>query len=162
MDITLYLNRSQRNVMNKVLSHEKILSNVFLLETCDVIKPTLIFAKVDDTIFDTYNYVFIPNFNRYYYASIEMIDGERYQLTCEVDVLMSFKDDILNSEIVATRSGDITKWNKLIRDDRVKNLCRSNKIIRKLSGGEFLRLITPNSHSVIINTIGGTTNNENN
>lgn len=162
MDITLYLNKSQRNVVNKALSHEKTLSDVFLLEECDVIKPSLIFAKTDDTIFDTYNYAFIPKFNRYYYCTIRLLDGERYQMNCEVDVLMSFKDDILRSEIVATRSGDITKWNKLIRDDKIKNLCRSTKVIRKLSGGEFLSLITPNSHSVIINTIGGTTNNENN
>lgn len=153
MDITLFMNTSQHNVVNKQLSHEKTIENVFLLEECDVIKPSLIFAKTDDTIFDTYNYVFIPKFNRYYYGTIRLLDGERYQMNCEVDVLMSFKNDILNSEIIPQRTGTISKVNKFIVDERVKNSTRANVIIRKFENYDFLTEINPTNYSTILTVL---------
>lgn len=151
MDITLYLNRSQRNVVNKVLSHEKTLSDVFLLEECEVLKPTLIFAKTDDTIFDTYNYVFIPKFNRYYYATIELLDAERYRLTCDVDVLMSFKDDIYGASVEYSRSTQNN--NKLVPDTQILNSVKKIQTIREFKNHEFLSVISADNISMMLVTL---------
>lgn len=151
MDITLYLNKSQRNVVNKALSHEKTLSDVFLLEECDVIKPSLIFAKTDDTIFDTYNYVFIPKFNRYYYATIELLDAERYRLSCEVDVLMSFKSDVYNASVEYARCSVNT--NPLVPDSLILNSVRKIQTIRKFENSEFLSQVNADNISMMFITL---------
>lgn len=151
MDITLFMNTSQRNVVNKQLSHEKTIKNVFLLEECDVIKPSLIFTKTDDTIFDTYNYVFIPKFNRYYYGTIKLLDGERYQMNCEVDVLMSFKSDIYNASVEYARCSVNT--NPLVPDSLILNSVRKIQTIRKFENSEFLFQVNADNISMMFITL---------
>ena len=48
------------------------------------------------------NYVYIPDFSRYYFAEINMLTGVEIEIVCSVDVLNSY--DLSNVPILATRS----------------------------------------------------------
>lgn len=53
---------------------------------------------------DKYNYVFLTVLNRYYYVSDAVLQNDIFTLTLKEDVLMSFKDTILNQSAFITRN----------------------------------------------------------
>lgn len=50
------------------------------------------------------NYAYIPEFHRYYYVRVELIDGGQVRLIMKSDALTSFYDGYKNSKIIAKRS----------------------------------------------------------
>ena len=106
MNITLYKTKSANNVINKKLVSEKNLgNNCILADNTSVTSPVVIIGGIKslDTISD-YNYAYIPQCHRYYYINdIIALSGGRVKLILSVDVLMSFKTDILNSTQLVTR-----------------------------------------------------------
>ena len=106
MNITLYKTKSANNVINKKLVSEKNLgNNCILAANTSVTSPTVIIGGINslDSISD-YNYAYIPQCHRYYYINdIIALSGGRVKLILSVDVLMSFKTDILNSTQLVTR-----------------------------------------------------------
>ena len=106
MNITLYKTKSANNVINKKLESEKNLGNSCVLgDNTSITSPTVIVGGIKslDTITD-YNYAYIPQCHRYYYINdIIALSGGRIKLLLTVDVLMSFKTDILNSTQLVTR-----------------------------------------------------------
>ena len=106
MNITLYKTKSANNVINKKLVSEKNLgNNCILADNTSVTSPTVIIGGIKslDSISD-YNYAYIPQCHRYYYINdIIALSGGRVKLILSVDVLMSFKTDILNSTQLVTR-----------------------------------------------------------
>lgn len=154
MDIALYQNNSDYRCVNKDLSGEKILEDVYLLESTDIVTPSFIVLRSDDTIFSVFNYVSVPAFNRFYFIKgIKVLDSERVQIDCEVDVLMSFKNDILEAEIVPITMSNIQFHNKFIVDSRVKNSCVGKTIIRKFSDYEMLEEVTPLNYTTILTVL---------
>ena len=106
MNITLFKTKSANNVINKKLTSEKNLgNNCILADNTSITSPTVIIGGIKslDTISD-YNYAYIPQCHRYYYINdIIALSGGRVKLVLSVDVLMSFKSDILNSTQLVTR-----------------------------------------------------------
>ena len=106
MNITLFKTKSANNVINKKLTSEKNLgNNCILADNTSVTSPTVIIGGIKslDTISD-YNYAYIPQCHRYYYINdIIALSGGRVKLVLTVDVLMSYKTDILNSTQLVTR-----------------------------------------------------------
>ena len=106
MNITLYKTKSANNVISKKLISEKNLGNSCILaDNTSVTSPTVIIGGITslDSISD-YNYAYIPQCHRYYYINdIIALSGGRIKLILSVDVLMSFKTDILNSTQLVTR-----------------------------------------------------------
>ena len=106
MNITLYKTKSANNVINKKLISEKNLGNSCVLgDNTSVTSPTVIIGGVSslDTISD-YNYAYIAQCHRYYYINdIIALSGGRAKLLLSVDVLMSYKTDILNSTQLVIR-----------------------------------------------------------
>lgn len=105
MDVLLYKNVSQNNVINKQLT---------LVDTKSCIikdnmlgkRPTIL-LKYDDNLEDV-NYAFIPEFNRYYFAEpLTLLTGGKCEINLTCDVLETFKDDILNSEATIEKSTNI-------------------------------------------------------
>ena len=106
MNITLYKTKSANNVINKKLVSEKNLGNSCVLgDNTSVTSPTVIIGGISslDTI-SNYNYAYIAQCQRYCYINdIIALSGGRVKLLLAVDVLMSFKSDILNSTQLVTR-----------------------------------------------------------
>lgn len=99
MDVVLYKTNSPKNLVTKKLTNEKRYTDVVFLEAVDNTNPTIdigFFEKVDEL--RKYNYAYIPQFGRYYYISPQTFKtGGIVSLTLSVDVLMTYKDSILNS-----------------------------------------------------------------
>ena len=106
MNITLYKTKSANNVISKKLVSEKNLGNSCILaDNTSVTSPTVIIGGITslDSISD-YNYAYIPQCHRYYYINdIIALSGGRVKLILSVDVLMTYKQDILNSTQLVIR-----------------------------------------------------------
>ena len=75
-----------------------------IYDSCDLYNPTLI-VKSNSVI--SSNYLYIPNFNRFYFIVNKNLDKSGITvINCECDVLMSFKTDILNSTQLIIRNAD--------------------------------------------------------
>ena len=95
MTINLYGCTVENVVVDKTsYMSESVSTNCEMVNT-DVLNPVL---KLSSNYLDK-NYVLIPEFeNRYYYvSSIEMLRGGNMLMNCHVDVLMTYKDKILQS-----------------------------------------------------------------
>lgn len=99
MNIILYQTTSERERINKDLSSSLSLSGALRGE-CSVTNPSF---NIEVTNPSDYNYCYIPDFGRYYYiTNIVSVRTNIWRIDCDVDVLMSFKDAILNLEVIVS------------------------------------------------------------
>lgn len=96
MDIKLYINNSEKEAIFKTLTNETLFTG-YLREESSVINPSFILETENPS---SYNYCYIPSFNRYYFITdIISVRTGLWRITCNVDVLMSFQDEILNLDV---------------------------------------------------------------
>lgn len=127
MNVNFYNMKLKKNELNKVL-------NTPIVKACSVkdgitLEDPVLYLGYDATIL-AYNYVYIPDFQRYYFVTGREIDGKTIYISLHVDVLASFKNDILASTGTATRSNF---YNKNIPDKMVASLPGENIQYRTLS-----------------------------
>ena len=117
INIKLYNNKSANNVIAKSIT-QIVSTDCTLKENVDILKPELI-LKSTFSILKQCNYCYINNFNRYYYIdNIEIMRNEIFKLSLSVDVLMSFKDEILNCNgIIKRQTND---YNLYLNDGSLK------------------------------------------
>lgn len=156
MNITLYRNNSDRNYVNKSLSNPSIVSGT-LRESTNVISPIL---TIDTTEFAdnilNYNYCYIEEFGRYYFiTSCEVVLNNVWRLALYVDVLMSFRPQILNLSAIIARQENT--YNLYLPDERF--LVNSNRIVTAIefpgrvpSSGDI------NTRQIVITLAGGPVN----
>ena len=114
MEIKLYKNLSENNVIGKTLTQIKSVE-ANLKNDVSVINPTFILYYTDNILQS--NYCFIPKFNRYYFIDeIVPITGDRCVVKCRVDVLESFKEDIKSLTVILDKTQSIYKSNKYLND----------------------------------------------
>lgn len=98
MELKIYNNNSNTNVLNK---------NITLVNTLDfslkidnsILQPVLILKN-----YSTGNYCYIEQFKRYYYITdIKLLTGGLYQLQLDIDVLMTYKNIIMNNPISTSK-----------------------------------------------------------
>ena len=91
-----------------------------IYDSCDLYNPTLI-VKSNNVI--SSNYLYIPNFNRFYFIVNKNLDKAGITIIkCECDVLMSFKTDILNSTQLIIRSADTS--NEKVKNSKITDTLR--------------------------------------
>ena len=100
--------------------------------------------KYDDLI--NFNYMYIDKFKRYYFIEdVEVFPNKIYKLALKCDVLMSFKDDILNSYGNITSQ---TNYNDYYNFDYSSEVRKETNIYNSsVTLGE--------SKTTILSTIGG-------
>lgn len=104
-EFTMYFYKStaEKNRMDKsAYLTEIIQSTGTLRRAASIISPEFefIYNKVPD-----FNYVYIPNFNRYYFIdNIVSLRNNVWTLSLSVDVLMSFKEQIKECDAFITRN----------------------------------------------------------
>lgn len=100
MEVQFYYNQSDARQINKVL----ITGETFEGQARDevnVINPIIIFDTPDIL---PYNYAYIPVFQRYYTIADKNAYREGlFEVTFDVDVLMSFRQDIFNMSAVVDK-----------------------------------------------------------
>ena len=115
MTIRIYKTASRTNALTKTLTNEKVFNNAKLLNPEDVVNPTISIISEDDLT--GYNYAKIDDFNRAYFARVEVIRDKVYKLTLDCDVLSSRADAIKTLEAVIGRNSE--KYNSYFHDDEI-------------------------------------------
>ena len=129
MKITFYKNKADRIVFNKTkyLTKKGSSQNIKYKEDTDLIRPQFI-VSVSDIKDKDINYVYVgkdpdnssdtTTVNRYYYVNEITFSQQYVILSCEVDVLMSFKDDIADLEGIVERNALL--YNMYLTDTKLK------------------------------------------
>lgn len=120
MDATLYFNRSDKRYMNKEL--EAITYDgsdhidIEFKEDTSITNPTFILRTQSKVL--TANYIFVPDLSRYYYINDYTVSHQRIYINCHVDVLMSFKKEIKNQNVIVNRNTNL--FNMYLDDPKYK------------------------------------------
>ena len=130
MQIDLLKTYEPYNVLDKEYSAIATVDCVLKSNT-DVLHPVIQLSS--QYLSTDVNYFYIPSFKRYYFKSDKSILlGKLVELTLDCDVLMTFKEGILNTTVIASRSSN--KQNKLL-PDRIPLLAKRNVLYKRLIGG---------------------------
>lgn len=127
MNVTFYNTKIKKNEINKNLGSGTVIT--CSLKNGSSIEDPVLLMEHSATMF-AYNYCYIPDFGRYYFISgRELVEHTEY-ITCHVDVIKSFANDIKASKGTATRSNF---YNKNIPDTMALEIPQERVQYRKLS-----------------------------
>lgn len=145
MNLRLCVNNSEKNKMNKNLTAGVTLSGTLRNES-NVVNPSIVINIENPTI---YNYAYIEDFKRYYFITdyVSLRTGI-WQINLKSDVLMSFKDSILASNVLINNTETTGKNNYLSGSNWVSN-CKAKTDILTFSRGLL------NEGQYILITAGG-------
>lgn len=102
MKVILYKTVSEKNRITKVLTDEVTLNGA-LRDASSVVSPSIL---VQQEVIG-YNYAYIPEFGRYYFINnITAMRTHAFVIDLKCDVLMSFKDEIMEMSGVVSRLTD--------------------------------------------------------
>lgn len=109
--LDLYRTPSDERMIDKTLNDKFSILKIVLKEDCSILHPTFLIGKgSSDERMDTvgwwrkFNYCYCGNLDRYYFIrNIIYQKTGLVELQCDVDPLMTFKDDILDSTQLVTR-----------------------------------------------------------
>lgn len=92
MNIKFYKNESINNELNKTITLVDSITGTFKSDV-DIINPILN-IKLDSL--PSFNYCYIEELKRYYFVeNIEFVNNNVYKIYLKLDVLFTYKDDIL-------------------------------------------------------------------
>ena len=115
MEIRLYINHSEKERVNKILTNELIL-NGDLTNDCPILTPTFQLEIENMTM---YNYMYVPDFNRYYFIENPVnMGGNYYSVPCTEDYISSWWNDIKECNAVIERQSN--EWNLYLNDGTFK------------------------------------------
>lgn len=126
-NVHLYITNDSRNKLTKTLTNEKIFNLYF--EDTSIINPVFyIESSVDLSYF---NYMYIEQSQRYYFIeNVDLYENGRFKIYAVVDVLMSFKNYILNTVGIVDNTETSNIINKNLPDKHYINSSGKNiKII---------------------------------
>ena len=109
MTLTLYKQAATPNRVDKsaFLTEQGTVGNVVLLDTRNIIEPVFILST-SPLVYNS-NYLFCDFTQRYYYIdNVELMPGGRIGLHCRVDVLHTYRAEILGSVAWVEKSDHTT------------------------------------------------------
>ena len=120
----------------------------------DILSPSFIFNN-DSTLYD-YNYLYCATFKRYYYITgISILTGGRILIQCSVDVLQTYKDEILNCKATITRSESVGAPTRFT--DKQLPINPVNKFVTSIEMPETSGSFSADGeYSYLLTLIGGT------
>ena len=141
MKVEFYHTADNANTINKTLQPITTVDIIFR-QAVNEATPFIIMNK--DKLTGS-NYVHIPNFNRYYFiSSVDNYTANLVRINLVTDLLMTYKDEILNSTVLITATNTPSYFSS--------NLPTQTKTIKRVVKSD----ITLNKESsLILTTIGG-------
>lgn len=103
MRVILYDNGSSDEVLNKELT-EIVSADTEPYNEVDIINPTFILSDMEIENIDRCNYCYVEELGRYYFCTPTLGNNGIYTLICNIDVLMSFKDEILSLNVIVDKN----------------------------------------------------------
>lgn len=151
-DCKLYINSSAPDYFNKVLSGETTVSCEFKTPI-DVENPTVYISATN--AYDGYNYMYIAEFGRYYFAKVIGGNGQTLTFQCHSDPLMSFKSQIRACPAVIARNP--WHWDMYLPDPKLPVEARTVSAILKFKDAldQNPDFFSGSSNCYIITTLGG-------
>ena len=119
MEIYLYSLKKRKNStfrpgLSETAEYTPIRLDAVLLDGCSINKPSLGVGRWIGGYPTRQNYVYIPEFDRYYFVNDITADGANLIYNCECDVLASFKEDIAGSRQMVERCSAV--YNERLTD----------------------------------------------
>ena len=116
MTIEIYRNKSDERKVVKELTDKTELTGTFRNES-SIYNPVVRVQWTQNA--NKINYMYIPDYGRYYYITdIVRVRDEIVDIKGRTDVLMSFKDEIINMSGIVKRSA--SNWNLYLDDGSLK------------------------------------------
>ena len=106
------------------------LTTAHFIDDTEIVNPVMKLSSFDQA---QVNYVYIPSLDRYYYVTGVTYSKGYYLISLHVDVLMSFKNSILNMPIIASRNS--SHYDKFMHDDRMKTEQFTHDVYKGFKGG---------------------------
>ena len=104
LQLMLYQNSSSNSRIDKSLSHLHTYSSLTLKEPTSIQTPTIRLSASDTNVVKG-NYAYIPKFDRFYYVTdVRSLPGGLWELDLKCDVLMSFRDEIIDNTVLFNHS----------------------------------------------------------
>lgn len=105
----------------KRINKSAFITNVFaingtLIEECDTLNPVILIEKNNNPLNNDYNYMYVPEFKRYYFISFENTCKNMWRIHGKVDVLYSHMSDILRNQCIIDKTENIEKANLYMND----------------------------------------------
>lgn len=152
MMITIGQTSDDRRKLSKSFNGTSI--NVTPKNPCDVLAP--VFILTWNNSFVNANYLYCPDFGRYYFVDdIVILTGQRAEIHCSVDVLMSYRDQILNLNVNVQRNA--AERNKLIYDANYPEEILSTVSVLKFDSAPFG---VDGGYNTVLTVIGGANNSK--
>lgn len=149
-DLMLYRNSAEVNRVDKTpyLVDVDILTGVFR-EECSMQRPSVIINTLE---IPSFNYVYIPSFNRYYYVtSITTVSYGLWRVELNCDVLMTYKNEILLLQGVVGRQE--IDFNPLLVDNELPT--QNNPIVEVVDiPSDAFNTQSDAGHNFLITVIG--------
>ena len=141
MEITLYLNSSEKNKIGKTITVVDVLEGS-IKEPSSIINPVILIEYNNPTAF---NYVYIDAFGRYYFVNdVVVVRNNLLRVSLTVDVLESFAAAILSQYVIIDKN--TTDYDLYLPDENLLTKVKTKTDIINfpsglLESGEFI-LIT--------------------
>ena len=139
----LYITKDAANVINKTLQSVAVVP-VTLKGKLDVLNPTISLHITDDlaTKMLSCNYCYIDEFKRYFFINDIKVLGKVVELSLEVDVLETYRSEILTSECVYNSRISVGDYNAVIGDAESREVVTATQSNVKLDDGNTVLLTT--------------------
>lgn len=118
MIATLYKNHSDERYVSKDLSSIGTYNNLVFKDDEDLVTPT--FKVTDSNFSEECNYIYVRELGRYYYIRSRRFSRQCLFLECQVDVLMSFRNEIHDMTGIISRNERL--YNLYLNDDKMEML----------------------------------------
>ena len=157
MNVTFYQNNSDKRYLTKNLANGKTYSGLIIKDILDTMNPTFRLKVSNDSInmiMGFYNYMYIPDLNRYYYITgRKLLNGMVAELSGHEDVLMSFQG-------IRNLNATITRQENIGVNDIVDSLLplqnRKELAVIEFESSEFnITGANSSSYNFVLNVAGG-------
>lgn len=130
MEIILYYNNSEKIKLDKELTQIGTIEGR-LFQNTSITKPSIMF-DLDTAVFSA-NYLYIPQFNRYYFITdVINVSANKWQIQGRVDVLTSFKSAIRENTAIIERQEN--EYNLYLDDKYYRGYQNEDVQYKKFSG----------------------------
>ena len=144
MTIKTYRFLGDSRKIDKTITLVSTYSNAVIVGDMSIQAPTILLQLDSFTDVINFNYIQIPELRRYYYVVDSSIRGDGFvQLQCKVDVLKSFKTDILSSTQYVERQQNKCTYQL---PDNLYNIKSNRNLTIKNFGDE---IIVPNDNFIL-------------